>query len=391
MRVIGLMSGTSADGVDAALVRVGRRGNGLTARLEAFRYVAYPSALRQRLLAAADGARIDAAELALLDRDVGGRQAAAVTGLCRRTGTALATIDLVGCHGHTVHHDPTRGRVTMQIGEPALVAVRTGITTIADFRPADVAAGGEGAPLVPAAHAWLFRHARVGRAIQNLGGIGNVTYLPPGTGLEGVVAFDTGPGNIVMDALVRRLTGGRAWFDADGRRARRGHVDETLLQGWLCHPYFRRRPPKSTGRELFGSAYVEALAADARRRRLSDDDLLATATALTAAACADAYRRFLAPCGPLGEVWVCGGGSANPTLLAMLQERLPGVTVRASDALGMPSRAVEAVAFALLAAATALGMPGNVPAATGSARPLVLGKIVPGENYDRLVLRHRRR
>lgn len=385
------MSGTSADGLDAALVRVGRRAVGLAVKLEAFRHVAYPPAVRRRLLAAADGAPIGAAELAALGRDIGERQAAAVTGLCRQARTPLASIDLVGCHGHTLHHDPERGRVTLQVGEPALVAVRTGITTVADFRPADVAAGGEGAPLVPAAHAWMFRHPRLGRAIQNLGGIGNVTYLPPGSGLDGVIAFDTGPGNMLVDALVRRLTRGRQWFDVDGRRAARGRIDDALVREWLRHPYFRRRPPKSTGRELFGSTYVDAMLADGRRRRLTEDDLLATATALTAATCADAYRRFLAPRGPLAEVWVCGGGSGNPTLLAMLRQRLPGITVGTSDALGMPSRAVEAVAFALLAAATALGLPGNVPAATGSTRPLVLGKIVPGENYDRVRLRPRPR
>jgi len=390
MRVIGLMSGTSADGIDAALVRVGRRRAGFVVRLAAFRHVAYPPAVRRRVRLAADGAPIGAAELATLGREVGERQAAAVVGLCRQARSSLAAIDLVGCHGHTLHHDPSRGHVTMQIGEAALVAVRTGITTIADFRPADVAAGGEGAPLVPAAHAWMFRHPRRGRAVQNLGGIGNVTYLPPGSGLDGVVAFDTGPGNILMDALVRRLTRGRQWFDVDGRRARRGRVDDALLQTRLRHPYYRRRPPKSTGRELFDSAYVVAMLADGNRRRLTEDDLLATATALTAAACADAYRRFLAPRGPLGEVWVCGGGSANPTLLGMMRQRLPGVTVRTSDELGMPSRAVEAVAFAILAAATALGLPGNLPAATGSTRPLVLGKIGPGENYERILLRARR-
>jgi anhydro-N-acetylmuramic acid kinase len=389
MRIICLMSGTSADGVDAALVRVGRRRDRLTARLEAFRQVAYSPATRRRLLEAAGGAPVGAAELAALGRVVGERQTAAVAALCRHAKLSLTAIDLVGCHGHTLHHDPKPGRVTLQVGDAALIAVRTGITTIADFRPADVAAGGEGAPLVPAAHAWLFRHPRRGRAIQNLGGIGNVTYLPPGSGLDGVVAFDTGPGNMVIDAIVRRQTRGREWFDRDGRRAARGRVDQELLRAWMRHPYFRRHPPKSTGRELFGAAYVEALIADAERRCLTGDDLLATATALTAATCADALQRFLADRGPLDEIWVCGGGSANPRLLAMLRQRLPGVAVRASDALGMPSRAVEAVAFALLAAATALGIPGNVPTATGASRPLVLGKIVPGENYQSLRLRPR--
>lgn len=387
MRVIGLMSGTSADGIDAALVAVRRKGLDLAARLEAFRHLAYPSELRRRLLDAADGASLRAEDFAILGREIGECQAAAVRGLCAKAAIPTSAVDLVGCHGHTLHHDPSGARVTWQIGEAAVVAVRTGITTVADFRPADVAAGGQGAPLVSAAHAWLFRHAKRGRAIQNLGGIGNVTYLPPGSGLDGVLAFDTGPGNMLIDAIVRRATRGARWFDAGGRGAACGRVDEDLVQGWLRHPYFRRRPPKSTGRELFGTRRVDAMIADAKRRRVRGDDLLATVTALTAASCADAYRRFLMTRGPLEEVWVCGGGSANPTLLAMLRARLPGLAVGVCDELGRPSRAVEAMSFALLAAATACGLPGNVPAATGAARPIVLGKIVPGSSYDRLRLR----
>lgn len=387
MRVIGLMSGTSADGIDAALVTVRRRGRGLDARLEAFRHLAYAPELRKRLLGAADGASLGAEDFATLGREIGERHAAAVRNLCAKAAIPTSAVDLVGCHGHTLHHDPSGGEVTLQIGEAAVVAVRTGITTVADFRPADVAAGGEGAPLAPAAHAWLFRHAKRGRAIQNLGGIGNVTYLPPGSGLAGVLAFDTGPGNMLIDAIVRRATRGARWFDAGGRGAARGRVDEELVQRWLRHPFFRRRPPKSTGRELFGARWVHAMITDAKRRRVRGDDLLATATALTAASCADAYRRFLVTRGQLDEVWVCGGGAANPTLLAMLRTRLPGIAVGVCDDLGTPSRAVEAVSFALLAAATACGLPGNVPAATGTEHPLVLGKIVPGANYDRLRLR----
>lgn len=382
LRVIGLMSGTSCDGVDAALVRVRRRGGALRASLETFASTPYPSAMRRRLLRVAGGAAVPVSEIAALGVALGERFTAAVETLRR----GAPAVDLVGCHGHTVHHDPAGARVTWQLGEAAVIAVRTGITTVADFRPADVAAGGEGAPLVPLAHAALFRDAKRGRAVQNLGGIGNVTYLPSGRGIAGVRAFDTGPGNIVIDGVVRRLSHGRAWLDRGGARAARGRVDEALVVRLLRHEMFRREPPKSTGRELFDDAYVDAFLAAGRRRRLSDDDLVATATALTAASCADAYRRFLLPRGPIDEVVLCGGGAANPTLVAMLRATLSFASLRTTAELGVPPQAVEAVAFAVLAAATVWGLPGNVPAATGAAGALVLGKIVPGSNYAGVVL-----
>jgi anhydro-N-acetylmuramic acid kinase len=384
LRVIGLMSGTSCDGVDAAVVRVRRHGTALRATLETFATTPYTPAMRRRLLRVAGGAAVPAAEIAALAGALGERFAAAVSALRRRA--RARSIDLVGCHGHTVHHDPTGARVTLQLGEAAIVAVRTGLTTVADFRPADVAAGGQGAPLVPFVHAALFRDTRRARAVQNLGGIGNVTYLPPGRGVADVRAFDTGPGNIVIDGLVRRLSHGRHWLDRGGVCAARGRVDDALVARLLRHEVFRLEPPKSTGRELFGEAYVDALVTAGRRRRLSDDDLVATATALTAASCADAYRRFLLPHGPIDEVVLCGGGADNPTLVGMLRAALPFASVRTTAALGVPAQAVEAVAFAVLAAAAVWGMASNVPAATGAARALVLGKIVPGANYASVTL-----
>ncbi len=381
------MSGTSSDGVDAALVSVQRRGSAIDAVFERSASVPYAPAMRRRLLRAAGGGAVSAAELAALGRALGERFAAVVSSVARRAGSR--PIDLVGCHGHTVHHDPSGERVTLQLGEAAIVAVSTGITTVADFRPADVAAGGEGAPLVPFTHAALFRHPRQGRAVQNLGGIGNVTYLPPGRGLTGVRAFDTGPGNIVIDGVVRRLSGGRRWLDRGGVRAARGRVDQSLIARLLRHESFHRPPPKSTGRELFDDAYVDALIAAGRRRHLSDDDLIATATALTAASCADAYQRFLLPQGPIDEVLLCGGGAANPTLVRMLRTALPFARVQSTAALGVPPQAVEAIAFAVLAAATVWGLPSNVPSATGAGCPLVLGKVVPGDNYRGVMLRPR--
>jgi anhydro-N-acetylmuramic acid kinase len=241
------------------------------------------------------------------------------------------------------------------------------------------------------AHAWLFRDPRRGRAVQNLGGIGNVTYLPPGRGTAGVIAFDTGPANMVIDALVRRVSKGTRWFDRDGRAAARGRVDWSIVRAMLRHPYFRQRPPKSSGRELFGAAYVDDLVARGRRRRLASDDLIATATALTAASCADACRRFVRRRGPLDELILSGGGAANPTLVGFLRDLFPDVRIRTTGELGLPAQAVEPVAFAGLAAAALFGLPGNLPAVTGAARPLVLGKITPGASYRRVALGASRR
>jgi anhydro-N-acetylmuramic acid kinase len=374
------MSGTSLDGIDAALVDVaGRRPR---VRLIGFRTTPYPAALRRELLAAAEGRPLDAGRFAALHVAVGARMADAVLALCRAQRVPPARVALVGSHGHTVHHAPSRG-VTWQIGEPAPIAVRTGITTVANFRTADVAAGGEGAPLAPWAHHVLFAHPRRRRAVQNLGGIGNVTYLPPGADASRVVAFDTGPGNMVIDGVVRVLSRGRRWMDRDGRLARRGRVDDALLATLLRHPFLARRPPKSTGREDFGAPVVDWLMREARRRRLADADVVATATAFTARATADAYRRFLPP---LDDVLLAGGGSRNPALVAALAAALPGVRVRPVDALGYDADALEAIAFALLAWAAALGRPGALPRVTGARRPVVSGQIAPGRGYHGLRL-----
>jgi anhydro-N-acetylmuramic acid kinase len=267
-------------------------------------------------------------------------------------------------------------RSTLQIGEPSVIAERTGLTTVADFRPRDVAAGGQGAPLVPYADYFLFHDARKNRAVQNIGGIANVTYLPAGGRPADTLAFDTGPGNMMIDRAASLATGARAPYDAGGRIAARGHVNQKLLAELMRHPYLRRRPPKSTGREMFGTPLTDRLHERARRAGIPPADLVATVTAFTAASIADAYRRFLP--GAVDEVILCGGGSRNPTLVAALGERLAPARVLLTDDFGIDADAKEAVSFAILAWATIRGEANNVPSATGARRPVVLGKIVPG-------------
>ncbi|HZP42389.1 MAG TPA: anhydro-N-acetylmuramic acid kinase [Candidatus Binatia bacterium] len=375
MLVIGLMSGTSLDGIDAALADV--RGDRPSLRPCGFRTTPYPPALRAALLDVAEGGRRSAAELARLDVAVGERLADAALALCRALRVSPARVALVGSHGQTIHHDPRAG-TTVQIGSPAVIAARTGITTVARFRNADVAAGGEGAPLAPFAHRLLFAHPRRARAVQNLGGIGNVTYLPPDGAPARVRAFDTGPGNMVIDGLVQRLSRGRELMDRDGGLARRGRVDARLLAALMRHPFLRRRPPKSTGREEFGAPLVARLVAAGRRRGLDAADLVATATEFTARATADAYRRFLPP---VDEVLLAGGGSRNPALVAALRRALGPRRVLTVDALGIDADALEAYAFALLAWAAATGRSPALRAVTGARRDVVMGEIVPGRRY----------
>ena len=384
LRVAGLMSGTSADGVDAAVVDVRDRA----VAVRAFDVFPYPAALRREILALCrpESARLD--RICHVNHVLGEVFAEAVVRLCRDRDIALRSVDLIGSHGQTIFHQPEAGRYrgrtvrsTLQIGEPSVIAQRTGITTVADFRPRDMAAGGQGAPLVPFADCVLFRDRRLCRAMQNIGGIANVTFLPASGGsvkagsLADVIAFDTGPGNMVIDGVMRLLTQGKRHCDRGGALAARGQVDETLLKQMLRHPFLRRRPPKSTGREEFGLQYCEWFYEKARQRRLSRADVVATATAFTASSIARAYHRFL-PRLP-DEMILSGGGAHNATLVRMLQEELAGVRIRSTDEFGISVDAREAVAFAVLAWGTVKGIPNNVPSATGADGPVVLGKIVP--------------
>jgi anhydro-N-acetylmuramic acid kinase len=357
--------------VDAALVaiREGPRGRPVV-RTIAARTVPYPAALRARLLRVPD---VDAREVARLDVEIGERLADATRRVLRVAGTPASRVAFVASHGHTVAHLPSRrGGATLQIGQPAIVAERTGIPVVADFRPRDVAAGGEGAPLVPFADRLLLARRGAVVACQNVGGIANVTALGPGEG--DLVAFDTGPGMMGIDMAAERATGGRRRFDPAGAIAATGRVDEALLSEWMAHPYLRRRPPKSTGREAFGHVFFGPHLARARTAR-ARRDLVATATAFTARSIADAYRRFLPP---VGECVVSGGGARNRTLLRALAEAMPSVRVVTSADRGIDPDFKEAVAFALLGWAHLAGRANTVPAATGARHAVVAGALWPG-------------
>jgi anhydro-N-acetylmuramic acid kinase len=381
-RVIGLISGTSADGVHAALVEVSGEGASTCTRVIGFLHETYDAALRAAIfrLFAPD---CPASEVCRMNFALGEVFASAAARLAGQHG-GLDTVDLIASHGQTICHLPrhrsaeTPAGATLQIGEPAVIAERTGVAVVADFRVGDVAAGGQGAPLSAFADWVLFRDAEKGRAVQNLGGIGNVTYLPPAAGLRDVIAFDTGPGNMLIDAVVEAVSGGALTHDIDGRMAARGAVDAELLSWLMQSEFIRARPPKTAGREEFGAGLAAELLGRARKRGLSAEDIVATATAFTAESVADAYRRFVLPRGRLDEVILGGGGAYNATLRAWIEERLTGMRVLAHEDFGIPGHAKEALAFAILGNEAMLGRAAGMPSVTGARRPAFLGKIVPG-------------
>ncbi len=369
---VGLMSGTSLDGISAAVARfTPREGAGFDTELLGFHVHEYAPAQRERMLAAMrEGSARDYCRLAV---DFGGWLADAAVAVLAESGVARADVRAIGSHGQTLWHEP--GHSTWQIDAPAVLAERTRLPIVSDFRSRDMAAGGQGAPLVPIADALLFA-GREWRALQNIGGIGNVTVVPPDGTLASVRAFDTGPGVGVLDAIVR-LVDSSLRYDDDGRMAARGRVIQPVVDALLAEPYFRAAPPKSTGRELFDAAYVQRLVALCRAHsaNASGDDLIATATALTAQSIADAYRRFIPE--PVVETIISGGGAKNATLRAQLAAALGGLRVRTFDEEFFDGEAKEAVAFALLAHLHLERIAGNVPTATGAKGPRVLGMITP--------------
>jgi len=376
MVVAGVMSGTSADGVDVAICRIApgaREGDGPRVRLIGLLETAYPRAVRVAVLRVMEGEALTATELSRLNWRLGEIYADCVEKAAEIFGVRVG---LVGCHGQTVHHEArARVRSTWQMGEAAVVAERMRCPVVSDFRPADVAAGGEGAPLVPMLDWCLFRSAKVGRVLLNLGGIANVTAIQAGGGLEDVMAFDTGPGNMVVDHCMERIFG-RA-YDKNGSVARRGRVLRGMVERLMRERYFAVQPPKSCGREEFGAGFAARFLKMCKGAR--PEDVIATATALTAESVVGAYRDFVRERlrEAKTEVFVAGGGARNGTLMGMLREGFAemSVRVRAMEELGVPAQAKEGVAFALLAWLTWNRRVGNVPAATGASRAVVLGKV----------------
>lgn len=388
MIVAGIMSGTSADGINVALTRI--QGRGLRSRLELLAHYEFPYSpnVRQTILATMNARSVSVADLARLNFLLGDLYADAVCAAQRR---ARVECELIGCHGQTLYHQgvagPYLGRriaCTWQTGEATVIAAKAGVPVVADFRPADMAVGGKGAPLVPMLDYVLCRHRRYGRIVQNIGGIGNLTAIPPRATPDEVIGFDTGPGNMVIDAVTQRLFDRP--YDRNGRLAARGEPLQRVLEHILRDAFFRRKPPKTAGREQFGSEFVREFLRLCRRA--DPNDIVATATALTARTIGTAVRRFVLPMldargegagrpQRFREFVVSGGGTKNNTLMTMIREELAPlrIRVRTVDGFGIPSEAKEAVAFALLAYQTWRHVPSNIPSATGAERPAILGKI----------------
>jgi anhydro-N-acetylmuramic acid kinase len=382
-RIIGLMSGTSLDAIDVAMVRIQKHGLTAQVKLEHFREYPYPPKIRAVVRELFDPKRARIDDICRYDFILGEVFAAAVLRMLEETKIKAETVDLIASAGQTIWHDPTvalvnadvdwidhpiETRSTFAIGQSAVIAERTGIITVGDLRVRDVAAGGQGAPLVPYFDWVLLRHKSRGRCIQNIGGIGNVTYIPPKADWDDVIAFDTGPGNMIIDELTWVATNGRQTYDVDGALADSGKVHDELLERWMSDSYFSMSPPKTTGRELFGTQYARRILAEAPDVPI--EDLIATATALTAESIARSYRDFIHPLGPVHEVMLAGGGAKNPTLVRMIRERMPKQKLLIYKA----SEAKEAMAMAMIANDSVVGLVTNVAGATGG-RPTVLGKI----------------
>lgn len=381
-KVIGLMSGTSVDSVDAALVEI--RGHSLETGVElvAFHSHAFEAEVRDRIfdLFQPETSRVD--EICQMNFLIGEVFADAALSVIRKSGLEAKEIDLIGSHGQTIYHLPPQAGAqyipsTLQIGEPAIIAYHTGIPTIANFRVADVAAGGQGAPLVPYVDFLLFRQTDRTVGLQNIGGISNVTLIPAGAAASDVLASDTGPGNMIIDSVMEILTAGEETYDHAGRFAAEGSVCESLLSAWLQHPFISARPPKTTGREAFGRQFANQAIQQAQNQNVGQADIVATLTAFTAQTIYEYYQQFLFPHYSVDEIYISGGGVHNLTLMEHLKTRFQPIPLLTIDSIGFSSDAKEAIAFAVLANEAVQGHPTNLPNVTGASQPMVLGTFSP--------------
>jgi anhydro-N-acetylmuramic acid kinase len=379
------------DGIDAALVRITGPATEPRTRLLAFTVLPYPRVIRQRLMHVAGGQPTTAGEISELNFILGEMFGMAAFEVCRQGGVSPKRLVAIGSHGQTIFHEGGSGLShrkskraklganaasqvsTLQIGEPAVIAAKTGVAVVSNFRTADIAAGGQGAPLVPLVDYLLLRDTQLGTVALNIGGIANFTVIPARAHQDAVVGFDTGPGNMVMDALMRHATGGRKTFDRGGRLASQGKVLQFVLDDVMRLPYFRQKPPKSAGREQFGAEFVQRYFLKQRGARPAD--LLCTATELTARTVSDSLQRFVFPAAKIDRLIVSGGGAHNQFLLGRLAALLPGILVHVSDQFGLPVDAKEAMAFAVLADRTVHGLAGNLPSVTGARKAVILGTV----------------
>ncbi len=386
MQVLGMMSGTSADGIDVALARISGAPPRISAQFRRNYHFKFSARTRETVLRIADGVTTSTAEISQLNFELGEEFALAAIKACKTWRLPLSKIDLIGSHGQTVFHHGqatrTRGArqiaSTLQLGEPSIIAKRTRVTTIADFRPADIAAGGQGAPLVPFVDFLLYRDARRGRVALNVGGIANVSVIPAGARSKDVFAFDTGPGNMVVDALMKHFTHGKFHYDRDAQFALTGHTIPGLLARLMRDAYLTKKPPKTAGREEFGRAYTQRLIDWGKKHRARPADLVRTATVFTSLSIADAFHRFILPRVRVDDLIVAGGGARNPLMMAQLAATLPRITIVSADKWGVPAEAKEAFAFAVLAYEAYHQRANNLPTATGARHSVVMGKVVYG-------------
>lgn len=384
--VIGLISGTSCDGIDACLAKI--TGNGSSTEIEIIEFETYPykNEIRELIFDASNEQIGTVDKICQLNFILGQLFADAAVQIAGKSSIPISDIDIIGSHGQTIYHISSlnekadkKVRSTLQIAEPSVIARETGVTTVGDFRTGDIAAGGEGAPLVPYADFILFGKDGIERAIQNIGGIANVTFLPAGCSINEIIAFDNGPGNMIIDCFVEIITDGRLKYDKDGELASKGKLNQELLERLCSHPYLSIPPPKSTGREDFGFQFSDDLYEELKRDNVDILDTITTVTAFTAKSISDSYRKYIQPSYRISEVVMSGGGVYNPVLFKFLKDYLGDIEIRKVEEFGIPSDAKEALAFAILANEAICGNTGNVPSATGARERVVLGKIILGK------------